>query len=194
MWSGHDKDRNRDFERNGAECIKFCDTDFRHSKKLSCDDVLVEIATCKKHANIETIDFIVLTGGEPALQVDVELLDRLFENEKADVAIETNGTVPFKEGVGENLDWVCVSPKSKDDEVVIREGDELKVVFPNYNPMDFSSLAEGFKHRLVQPCAETTEVGKSRLSTLHLEQCVEFCMKNPKWCLSMQTHKILGLP
>lgn len=194
MWSGHDKDRARDHKRNSAECILFCDTDFRASDKLTAAEILEEVGHRKRAEGIESIDLIVLTGGEPALQVDKALLELLKNREGADLAIETNGTVAFKEGVQKSLDWICVSPKVGDKDIVIRNGDELKIVYPSYNPKDYTSLAKGFRHWLVQPCANTSEVGKSELSSDHREQCVQFCKKNRGWRFSMQAHKILGLP
>jgi 7-carboxy-7-deazaguanine synthase len=123
---------------------------------------------------------VVFTGGEPLLQLDDALIDecrrRAFE-----VAIETNGTMPCPQGV----DWICVSPKSI-DRMVLRSGHELKLLYPQpgLEPSMFESM--DFTHFLLQPMD-----GPDRDANTH--RCIEFCLEHPKWRLSIQQHKVLGI-
>jgi organic radical activating enzyme len=122
---------------------------------------------------------VVCTGGEPLLQLDAALIDALHRR-RFFIAIETNGTVPVPEGV----DWVCVSPKSGAALVVTR-GDELKVVYPQEtDPRAYAWLE--FEHFFVQPM--DGEHAKEAL-----QAAVRFCVENPRWRLSLQTHKIIGV-
>jgi organic radical activating enzyme len=123
----------------------------------------------------------VITGGEPMLQLDEDLIERLHERGFR-VAVETNGTLPAKPG----LDWICVSPKAGTN-VVQREGNELKLVWPqeDIDPAQLEGWA--FDHFLVQPmdCERREEA---------VEAAIGLAMERPKWRLSLQTHKLLGLP
>jgi 7-carboxy-7-deazaguanine synthase len=123
----------------------------------------------------------VCTGGEPLLQLDGGLIDALHARQ-FEIAVETNGTI----GAPAGLDWICVSPKAG-SKLVQKSGDELKVVFPQIdgNPLLFEGLA--FRHFFVQPMD-----GPER--ALNTELAVRFCMEHPKWRLSLQTHKVLGIP
>jgi len=180
LWNGHERFRSR------AIC-QFCDTDFigtdgpNGGRFISPDRLSAHLQKLwLSSAPTLVYALIVFTGGEPALQLD----DRLIEACKAigfRTAVETNGTLSLPEG----LDWVCVSPKANES-LVIRKGDELKLVFPQQEnkPSDFESL--DFKHFYLQPLdGENT--------TLNTQNAVSYCMKNPQWRLSIQTHKLIGI-
>ncbi len=178
LWSGREEDR------HSAIC-QFCDTDFRSTDGVNggtySADELTEVI-CKVWGDrTQGTPFVVCTGGEPLLQLDENLTQGLsmagFE-----IAIETNGTLPLPKGV----DWVCVSPKAN-TEIIITSGDELKLVFPQARALPSMYEKLDFKHFLIQP-----------MDGPHLEantkSAVEFCLKHPQWHLSLQTHKLLGIP
>jgi len=177
LWSGREADRAR------AVCT-FCDTDF-----VGTDGTLGgRYATAEELA--ATIEaewtagaknrFCVLTGGEPLLQVDRDLIDALH-GRRFEIAIETNGTVAPPSGI----DWICVSPKST-SELVIRHGHELKLVYPQAGapPEKFSELA--FDHFLLQPMDGPDVIDNTR-------RAIQYCIDHPQWRLSVQTHKHLGI-
>jgi 7-carboxy-7-deazaguanine synthase len=178
LWSG------READRTTAQC-NFCDTDFVGTDgpgggKFGSAD---ELARAVERAWGESNDgrLAVITGGEPMLQLDRALLDALHER-GFKVAIETNGTVPALVG----LDWICVSPKAGTD-VVQRSGDELKLVWPQEG-IDPAELERwDFEHFLVQPmdCAD----GKAAV-----DSAIKLAMERPRWKLSLQAHKLVGLP
>jgi 7-carboxy-7-deazaguanine synthase len=125
--------------------------------------------------------YVVCTGGEPALQLDAALV-AAFHAVGFEIAIETNGTILLADGI----DWVCVSPKANTDIVVLR-GSELKLVFPQVGaePERFADLA--FDNFYIQPM-------DSPLQKIHAQMALQFCLQNPQWKLSLQTHKILDIP
>ena len=131
--------------------------------------------------NSGTPPFVVLTGGEPMLQVDDALIEALHSGGFT-VAIETNGTLP----VPRSIDWICVSPKAGAP-LVQRSGDELKLVYPqaDLDPAALDGL--DFTHYLLQPMDEGDNGAKSLRAT------IDYCLAHPKWRLSLQTHKLLGL-
>jgi len=177
LWSGREADR--------AEAVcKFCDTDFVGTDgagggRFGDADALADAAAAHWGEGTEA-RFAVLTGGEPMLQVDDALVDALHARGFR-IAIETNGTLPAHPGI----DWVCVSPKAG-SEVVQRSGDELKLVWPQ--PGTDVAMLEGwdFANFLVQPM-DSTE-GEANLAA-----AVAFALERPKWRLTLQTHKLLGL-
>lgn len=179
LWSGREADRIR------AVC-SFCDTDFvgtdglNGGKYRDAQALAEAIAVCWPVTQ-ERGRFVVLTGGEPLLQLDDVLIDALHER-GFEVAVETNGTIAPPPGI----DWVCVSPKAYAP-VIVHEGDELKLVFPQpgAEPENFQGLA--FANFLLQPMD-----GPRRME--NTAAAVEFCMKNPRWRLTLQTHKLLGIP
>lgn len=176
LWSGREEDR------SDAVC-KFCDTDFFGTDGENGGSYTGEelINTLKSLApKSETNLFVVCTGGEPALQLDDDLIEAMNEAEM-DIAIETNGTKPLPIGI----DWVCVSPKA-DAELLITNGDELKLVYPQLEnkPEDFEDM--DFKHFYLQPLDDEHKERNTKL-------CIEYCLAHPKWKLSMQTHKVLGI-
>jgi 7-carboxy-7-deazaguanine synthase (Cx14CxxC type) len=178
LWSGREQDRAT------AQC-SFCDTDFVGTdgagggKFASAGELAANVeATWGAGAEQR---LVVITGGEPMLQLDEDLIERLHERGFR-VAVETNGTLPAKPG----LDWICVSPKAGTN-VVQREGNELKLVWPqeDIDPAQLEGWA--FDHFLVQPmdCERREEA---------VEAAIGLAMERPKWRLSLQTHKLLGLP
>ncbi len=185
LWSGRADDRARDAERSAAACPMFCDTDFMARGRMSIDKILER---CEAPANVP---LVVLTGGEPMLQLDHELVLALRRNySAAEIAIETNGT----RKVPSFVDWVCVSPKVADSKIEQRGGDELKVVLPAYSPEDYADLAHGFEHLWVSAEAKTEAVGRSVIVSDNLARAARWCMANPSWRLTLQAHKVLGLP
>ncbi|TIX85045.1 MAG: 7-carboxy-7-deazaguanine synthase, partial [Mesorhizobium sp.] len=145
----------------------------------TCDD-LASAIEAKWSPSLSERRFVVLTGGEPLLQIDPPLIDALHAK-GFEVAVETNGTLTPPPGI----DWVCVSPKSG-TEIAIKTGNELKLVFPQVGaePRRFEALA--FDHFLLQPMD-----GPDRAS--NTQDAVAYCLANPRWQLSLQTHKQLGI-
>lgn len=179
LWTGLETDRGR------AVC-RFCDTDFVGTdgpgggKFAAAADLASHVAAAwPRHVGGER--FVVCTGGEPLLQLDPPLLDALHQR-GFQVAIETNGTLPVPPGV----DWVCVSPKAGAP-LVATTGDELKLVYPQEgaDPSAFTALP--FPHRFLQPMDGPDRERNTRLA-------VEYCLTHPEWRLSLQSHKIAGLP
>jgi Organic radical activating enzymes len=178
LWSGRETDRAH------AIC-RFCDTDFVGTDgvgggRFAAAGVLAD--TAADHWRKEGgKPFVVLTGGEPALQIDEPLIDAL-NRRGFQVAIETNGTCPLPPG----LDWICVSPKARAP-LVVTEGDELKLVFPqpDVEPERFANLS--FRHHFLQPM-DGPEIAH------HTALAVAYCLAHPRWRLSLQVHKLLGIP
>lgn len=178
LWSGREQDRHK------AVC-QFCDTDFtpKGSTRFETADDLAELITdhLPETAWADRTPMVVLTGGEPMLQVDKDLVDTLLAVPLY-VAVETNGTVeiPFW------LDWICVSPKAGST-LVLTRADEVKLVYPQpaCTPGQIEALIDADSYR-VQPMdgpnlAENTAA------------CVDYCLANPHWSLSVQTHKMIGV-
>lgn len=178
LWSGREEDRAK------AIC-KFCDTDFVGTNgdgggKFSNAQELAAAIEARWTAKNSERRFVVLTGGEPLLQVDSELVDSLHSHGFT-VAVETNGTVSPPPGI----DWLCVSPKAG-SELVIRAGQELKLVFPQQGaaPERFAGLA--FENFYLQPMDGAIQKENTALA-------IAFCKANPQWNLSVQTHKVIGI-
>jgi 7-carboxy-7-deazaguanine synthase (Cx14CxxC type) len=178
LWSGREQDR------ASAQCT-FCDTDFvgtdgQGGGKFADARAVADAVEAEWGGGGED-RLVVVTGGEPMLQLDAGLVDALHERGFR-VAAETNGTLPAVAG----LDWLCVSPKAG-TEVVQRSGDELKLVWPQegVNPAELEGW--DFRHFLVQPmdCAERSAA---------IEAAIKLAMDRPKWRLSLQSHKLVGLP
>lgn len=176
LWTG------RDADRANAVC-KFCDTDFvgvgEEGGKFSTAEAVADAVAARWPPGVAG-RFVVCTGGEPLLQLDAALIDALHAREFT-VAVETNGTI----GPPSDIDWLCVSPKA-DAELVVRGGDELKLVFPQDggDPERYADL--DFRHFFLQPMD-----GPSVDS--HTRQAVQYCLTHPQWRLSLQTHKALGI-
>ena len=177
LWTGLERDRAR------AVC-RFCDTDFvgtdgEGGGRFHTPAALADaVAACWPGGGRP---FVVCTGGEPLLQLDAPAVDALHER-GFEVAVETNGTRPAPPG----LDWICVSPKIGAP-LVLTAGDELKLVYPQEggDPAQFAHLKfDNFRLQAMD--------GPDR--TENTRAAVEYCLNNPQWSLSMQTHKYLGIP
>lgn len=176
LWSGREEDRHK------AIC-KFCDTDFwgtdgHNGGKYTAAELASFVNSLwPDGANHK---YIVCTGGEPLLQVDSDIIKELHYY-NFEIAVETNGTIEVPKGI----DWVCMSPKANSD-IVVKNGNELKIVYPQkgLDPKDFQAL--DFNHFYIQPM-------DSESQEENIIQSIIFCKENPVWKLSMQTHKILGI-
>ena len=176
LWSGREEDRHK------AIC-QFCDTDFWgtdgiNGGKYTASELRDKILSLWP---LNDRPFIVFTGGEPALQLDEQLINEL-KKVHAEVAIETNGTLPLIEGI----DWICVSPKAH-TEIVVQNGNELKIVYPQHgiHPKDFENFS--FDYFFLQPMDNENR-------NANTEDCIDYCKSHPQWRLSMQTHKYLNIP
>jgi 7-carboxy-7-deazaguanine synthase len=181
LWSGREEDR-------ASAICRFCDTDFvgtdGHGGGRFASTVELAEVVKKAWPTMNTEyprPFVVCTGGEPLLQLGEPLVDALhalgFE-----IAIETNGTQPAPRGI----DWICVSPKAAAN-LVLRAGDELKLIFPQRgaDPSSFEDL--DFRYFFLQPMDGPDRERNTRLA-------VQYCLEHPRWRLSLQTHKLLGIP
>jgi 7-carboxy-7-deazaguanine synthase len=179
LWSGREQDRLE------ATCT-FCDTDFVGTDgpgggRFASPEELALAVSAAWPGESAGGRFVVCTGGEPLLQLDVPLLNALHR-EGFEVAVETNGTQSPPPGI----DWLCVSPKAG-AKLVVHSGDELKLVFPQPGvaPAEFEGLA--FRHFFLQPMD-----GPQR--ELNTQAALQYCLTHPRWRLSLQTHKLLGIP
>lgn len=178
LWSG------READRPGAQC-RFCDTDFVGTDgtlggKYPDATHLANQIAAQWPAQADGQRLVVLTGGEPLLQVDAALIDALHA-QGFEIAVETNGTLPAPAG----LDWVCVSPKAG-NALAITAGDELKVVVPQAG-LNLAVLAAlPFRHHLLQPLDGPG-------AEQHRAHAIALCLADPRWRLSVQAHKLLGI-
>ena len=183
LWSGLERDREK------AVC-RFCDTDFvgtngiNGGKFRAAADLAAHVkAIWEAEAGTARPAYVVCTGGEPLLQLDAPLIAAL-KAEGFEIGVETNGTIAAPDG----LDWICVSPKANAP-LVQTSGDELKLVYPQdepeAQPERFSQL--DFSHFFLQPKDDPN-------AARNLQGATTYCMKNPQWRLSLQTHKLIGLP
>ena len=181
LWSGREQDR------GGAVC-DFCDTDFRGTDgpgggRFDTAEALAEriAATLPSESRAAGRPYLVCTGGEPLLQLDAALIDAVHAR-GFEIAIESNGTLPVPPGV----DWVCISPKA-DAALVQTSGDELKLVFPQ--PLAPPERFEGldFRFFFLQPMDGPALADNTAAAIAH-------CKAHPRWRMSLQTHKLLGIP
>jgi 7-carboxy-7-deazaguanine synthase len=177
LWSGREEDR-------ASAACQFCDTDFigtdgTFGARYGSADQLAD-AVAARWAGQRAHRYVVLTGGEPLLQVDTPLIAALHARGFA-IAIETNGTISPPDG----LDWICVSPKAG-AELVLRQGDELKLVYPQAGaePENFAHLC--FERFSLQPM-DGPEIAENTA------RAIEYCLRHPQWRLSLQTHKTIGI-
>jgi len=180
LWSGREQDR-------ASAICRFCDTDFADTNghgggKFASPEALADaIARTWPAAATSGKRFVVCTGGEPLLQLDASLIAALHAR-SFEIAVETNGTVAAPAG----LDWICVSPKAG---TTLKQttGDELKLVYPQpgAEPGNFAGLA--FRNFFLQPMDGPVREANTRLA-------LEYCMQHPQWRVSLQTHKLLGIP
>lgn len=180
LWTGREADR-------GQAVCRFCDTDFVGTDgslggSYTSPERLADVARSAwpGAATPDRRPLVVLTGGEPALQLDVPLLDALHAS-GFEVAVETNGTLPLPPGI----DWTCVSPKAGTT-LVVREGSELKLVFPQggFDPRELLGLQ--FEHFFLSPMDSPRRSDATR-------SALEYCLNNPPWRLSIQAHKVIGI-
>jgi 7-carboxy-7-deazaguanine synthase len=177
LWTGREQDR------ANAVC-QFCDTDFVGTdgtlggRYATADELADTIAAEWGEGRDDR--YVVLTGGEPMLQVDAAFVSALHARGFA-IGVETNGTIMPPDG----LDWICVSPKGG-SELVLRQGHELKLVYPQDKaaPEDFAKLA--FERFSLQPMDGPDVIENTA-------RAVDYCLKHPQWRLSLQTHKTLGI-
>ena len=182
LWSGQERDRAT------AQC-RFCDTDFvgtdgqNGGKFADAEALAVAIAAQWPEAEPGADALVVFTGGEPCLQLDAALLDAISA-QGFETAIETNGTLP----VPTQIDWICVSPKPEST-LVQQAGHELKCVYPqdSLSPEQFEHL--DFEHFFLQPM----DVDDEAMRWHNIQAAIAYCLQNPQWRLSLQTHKIIGL-
>jgi 7-carboxy-7-deazaguanine synthase (Cx14CxxC type) len=180
LWSG------READRSTAVC-RFCDTDFAGldgpggGRFDSAEELAAAIEQKWPTEPVIGQRFVVCTGGEPLLQLDAGLIAALH-GRAFEIAVESNGTLAAPEG----LDWLCVSPKAG-AKLVQRSGDELKLVYPQAgaDPADFELLS--FRHFFLQPMDGAEREANTGLA-------LRYCLDHPRWRLSLQTHKILGIP
>lgn len=180
LWSGRESDR-------AAAICRFCDTEFvgvdgpGGGRFDSADALAAAIERAWPANSALAKRFVVCTGGEPLLQLDAELIAALHQRD-FEIAVETNGTIPAPDGVN----WICVSPKAG-AELIQRGGDELKLVYPQQgvDVAEFELLA--FRHFFLQPMDGPDRAANTALA-------LRYCLDHPQWRLSLQTHKILGIP
>ncbi|HSI46757.1 MAG TPA: 7-carboxy-7-deazaguanine synthase [Ideonella sp.] len=178
LWTGREEDR-------ASAVCQFCDTDFVGTDgtlggKYRTAEELATLVAAQWPANTRGQRLVVLTGGEPLLQVDEALIAALHA-EGFEIAVETNGTIAAPLG----LDWICVSPKAGST-LVQKQGQELKVVIPQAG-LDLDALAAlPFAHHFVQAMDGPLARRNAEIATAH-------CMADPRWRLSVQTHKVLGI-
>lgn len=181
LWSGKPEDR------TAAVCT-FCDTDFLGTNgpgggKFNTAEALADhVAACWVNGGGKGgTPYVVFTGGEPLLQLDVDLVSAMHFRQ-FEVGVETNGTVPAPP----DIDWMCVSPKAG-AELRVTGGHELKLVFPqeNVTPEHFENL--DFRHCFLQPMDNADRDSNVR-------SAIQYCLDHPRWRLSLQTHKLIGIP
>ncbi|MGE4280655.1 MAG: 7-carboxy-7-deazaguanine synthase [Magnetospirillum sp.] len=174
LWSGREEDRET------AQC-RFCDTDFVGGDKFTDAETLARTAADHWPKGAGGHPLVVVTGGEPGLQLDDALVLALHQ-QGFEIAVESNGTIELPVGI----DWVCVSPKAGTSLKVLA-GEEIKLVWPQ-DGIDLDRLERlPFRHYFIQPmdCAD---------QAAHIQAAISFCLTRPRWRLSLQTHKLLGIP
>lgn len=179
LWTGREEDR-------ASAICQFCDTDFVGTDGIGGGKFKTAVALATRINALwpeayPASKYVVFTGGEPLLQLDTALISAMHEA-GFQIAIETNGTLPVPDGI----DWICVSPKMGST-LVVRRGNEIKVVIPQADqPLEeYASL--DFEHHFVQAMD-----GPQREENIRL--AIAYCKANPKWKLSVQTHKLLQIP
>lgn len=199
MWTGYDEDRERDAERSGANCPLWCDTDFTKdgSKSYTATGLVDRMSEVG-----DAVDFCVLTGGEPFLQADANLI-QLLHKAGYRVSIETNGSIPIKEAFGGGEasktaapDWITCSPKLPEGNLRLERFDELKLIVPDYLPSDYMDFTKrGVKHAVGEEKKRILSVQPEDGSRIDeaKELAVRIATENPRWRVSVQAHKFLGI-
>ena len=179
LWSGREADR-------ATAICRFCDTDFVGTGgpgggKFSTASALAEAVAAKWPSAARAKPYVVCTGGEPLLQLDAALVEALHKA-GFEIGIETNGTLSPPAGI----DWICVSPKAG-AELLLTGGDELKLVYPQSGAEPERYAGLGFAHFFLQPMDDPKRVENT-------EAAAAYCLTHPQWRLSLQTHKLIGIP
>jgi 7-carboxy-7-deazaguanine synthase (Cx14CxxC type) len=179
LWSGLEKDRSE------AVC-RFCDTDFVGTDGPGGGKFTDAAAVARAVAGTWPSEtrgkpYVVCTGGEPLLQLDTPLIDALHR-QGFEIGVETNGTLQPPPG----LDWICVSPKA-DAEQKLFAGDELKLIYPQAGAPPERFAGQDFRHFFLQPMDNPERAANTQAATA-------YCLAHPQWRLSLQTHKLLGIP
>jgi 7-carboxy-7-deazaguanine synthase len=180
LWSGREADR-------AAAVCRFCDTEFVGTdgpgggRFATADQLAAAVTAAWPAGDPGARPLVVCTGGEPLLQLDAPLIDALHAA-GFEIAVETNGTLPRPTG----LDWVCVSPKAE-AELVLTEGDELKLVYPQEGAPPERYAGLHFREFFLQPMDGPEREANTRAA-------LAYCLAHPRWRLSLQTHKLLGIP
>jgi 7-carboxy-7-deazaguanine synthase (Cx14CxxC type) len=179
LWSGLEKDRDQ------ATC-QFCDTDFvgtdgPNGGKFSDAASLARAVRAQWPGHVRGTPYVVCTGGEPLLQLDSAAI-AAFKDQGFEIGIETNGTLLPPAGI----DWICVSPKA-DAEQKLKRGDELKLVYPQEKAQPERFADQDFTHFFLQPMDNAARAANTEAATA-------YCLSHPQWRLSLQTHKLLGIP
>jgi 7-carboxy-7-deazaguanine synthase len=180
LWTGREQDR-------ATAVCQFCDTDFvgmdgENGGRYDADALAAKVTQLWGGGTDHR--YVVITGGEPMLQVDDAIVDALHAHGFT-IAIESNGTIATHPGI----DWVCISPKAGSD-VIQHNGDELKLVWPQPGSDTAAMESWNFQNYLIQPM----DSGDESLNRANIEAATAFVNAHPKWRLSLQNHKILGLP
>ena len=178
LWSGVERDR------TNAIC-QFCDTDFVWNStmdvgKFSSPVDLAQAVADAWPQQVGGTPLVVFTGGEPLLQLDDALISA-FHARGFEIAVETNGTLPAPDGI----DWICVSPKAN-SQLVLKEGHEIKLVFPQDDVMPELFEALPFRNFFLQPMDGPDQ-------DINILRAIEYCKEHPKWRLSIQLHKVIGI-
>jgi len=179
LWTGLERDRSH------AVC-QFCDTDFvgtdgPNGGKFTNADALADAVKAQWPDSTGGVPYVVCTGGEPLLQLDDAAITA-FKARGFEIGIETNGTLLPPLG----LDWICVSPKA-DAEQKLTRGDELKLVYPQDKALPERFAGQDFRHFFLQPMDNADRAANTVAATA-------YCLAHPQWRLSLQTHKLLGIP
>ena len=177
LWTGLEKDR------ANAVC-QFCDTDFvgtdgEGGGKFADAAALAQAVAIQWPGGGKP--YVVCTGGEPLLQIDGALVTALHA-QGFEIAIETNGTLMPPQGI----DWICVSPKANAEQI-LQQGDELKLVYPQANGDPARYAGQAFRHFFLQPMDNAQQAANTQAA-------IAYCRSHPQWRLSLQTHKLLGIP
>lgn len=182
LWSGRPQDRKQSI-------CRFCDTDFigtngqNGGKFITADQLADHLETLWPYQITSGKRYVVFTGGEPLLQLDAALIEAMHARD-FEIAVETNGTLPAPEGI----DWICVSPKGTST-LVQTSGHELKLVYPQLDapPERFEDMA--FEHFYLQPM-DLVPLGQQGTTQT---RALTYCLQHPRWQLSLQMHKIIGI-
>jgi 7-carboxy-7-deazaguanine synthase len=195
LWSGNPADRS-----GAGPCAAWCDTDFFKGQLLSIPDILARMNAEWPSSDAGSKRWCVLTGGEPCLQIDDALLTALIDA-RWSIAVETNGTV-YNPAVIKLVDWICVAPKLGTNWTALQRADEVKVVLsPDaWNEKSMRTVEAAYPHARwsVQPVdslvSEPHEKSILMRTANSVKLCIAWIMANPRWSLTLQTHKLIGLP